>query len=168
MAADWHKTSHCESRVHCRACRTDPAFRASVEKSFGPFDCPLGLPVGHGGPWPEPTPPTEPRRRGGCGERPASGGRTSCIECVEKHIGAAMVMIDEVADGYDAHRLRAVGHLHEAADESRAWPELHDNLRAARRAYQADGAVPDWDALAAMAARIRIDTDDDPEADRGS
>jgi len=73
--------------------------------------------------------------------------RPSCLECVEKHLGAAWVLLAEYRDGYP-HRLRAVGHLHEAEDESQEWPELHDAIREARRAYQAQGAMPDWGALA--------------------
>lgn len=43
--------------------------------------------------------------------------RPSCLECVEKHLGAAWVLLAEYRDGYP-HRLRAIGHLHEAEDES--------------------------------------------------
>jgi len=28
------------------------------------------------------------------------------------------------------------------------WPDLHAAVRTARKAYQADGTMPDWDALA--------------------
>ncbi|MFH1022138.1 MAG: hypothetical protein V1809_01975 [Planctomycetota bacterium] len=78
--------------------------------------------------------------------------RPSCMECVEKHLGAAYVLLAEVNDGY-AHRLRAVGHLHEAEDESQEWPELHQAIRAARRGYQAEGRMPDWDALEKLIVR---------------
>lgn len=47
--------------------------------------------------------------------------RTSCLECIEKHLGAAYVLLTETRDGY-AHRLRAIGHLHEAEDESQEFP----------------------------------------------
>jgi len=77
--------------------------------------------------------------------------RRSCASCCEKHLGAAYVLLAEIRDGY-AHRLRAIGHLFEAEDESQAWPELHDAIRDARRAYQAAGAMPDWESLAAMLA----------------
>ena len=90
---------------------------------------------------------------GGCGCRGGSGPngivvtRASCLECIEKHLGAAYVLLTETRDGY-AHRLRAIGHLHEAEDESQEWPELHAAIRDARKAYQADGTMPDWEALA--------------------
>ena len=72
--------------------------------------------------------------------------RPSCVECVEKHLGAACVLLAETQDGY-AYRLRAVGHLHEAEDESQSWPALHEAVRAARKAYQTQGAMPDWQKL---------------------
>jgi hypothetical protein len=78
--------------------------------------------------------------------------RASCLECVEKHLGAAYVLLTETRDGY-AHRLRAIGHLHEAEDESQEWPELHNAIRAARKAYQINGTMPDWESLAGTMAR---------------
>lgn len=80
--------------------------------------------------------------------------RPSCLECVEKHLGAAWVLLAEARDGY-ATRLRAIGHLHEAEDESQAWPELHNAIREARRAYQQTGQVPDFDGLAAAVGGCR-------------
>ncbi len=72
--------------------------------------------------------------------------RPSCLECVEKHIGAAYVLLAEERDGY-AHRLRAVGHLHEAEDESQAWDSLHQAIRTARKSHQQQGIMPMWDVL---------------------
>ena len=74
--------------------------------------------------------------------------RPSCIECVEKHLGAACVLLGEVREGY-AHRLRAIGHLFEAEDESQEWPKLHAAIRTARKAYQAGGTMSDWETFAA-------------------
>ena len=80
--------------------------------------------------------------------------RPSCLECVEKHLGAAWVLLAEHREGYP-HRLRAVGHLHEAEDESQAWPALHTAIREARKAYQRDGTMPDFAALAQSLAVLR-------------
>ena len=80
--------------------------------------------------------------------------RASCLECIEKHVGAAYVLLTETRDGY-AHRLRAIGHLHEAEDESQAWPDFHAAIRSARKAYQTNGAMPDWEALAQAAEAVR-------------
>jgi len=81
--------------------------------------------------------------------------RLSCVECVEKHLGAALVLLTEAREGY-AYRLRAIGHLFEAEDESQAWPELHAAIRTARKAYQADGTLPDWNTLATRAHDQRV------------
>lgn len=88
--------------------------------------------------------------------------RPSCLECVEKHLGAAYVLLTEARDlpagqaGSYACRLRAVGHLFEAEDESQEWPDLHATIRAARKAYQADGTMPDWATLEAMIDQVRL------------
>lgn len=97
-------------------------------------------------------PPSAKKKPCGCaGKTAARAGaavtRPSCIECVEKHLGAAWVLIAEHRDGYP-HRLRAIGHLHEAEDESQAWQELHNAIREARKAYQQTGAMPDFAVLA--------------------
>jgi hypothetical protein len=60
----------------------------------------------------------------------------------------------EYRDGYP-HRLRAIGHLFEAEDESQQWPDLHAAIREARKTYQADGTMPDWAAFEAMIDQAR-------------
>lgn len=72
--------------------------------------------------------------------------RKSCIECVEKHLGAAWVLINECHDGYP-HKLLVIGHLHEAEDESRIWPKLHSAIRSVRKQFQHDGVMPDFEVL---------------------
>ena len=72
--------------------------------------------------------------------------RPSCYECVEKYLGAAMVLLAEIHDGY-AYRLQFIGHLYEAEDESQQWPPLHDLIRQARKTYQQQGTIPDWELL---------------------
>lgn len=59
------------------------------------------------------------------------------------------MLLTETREGY-AHRLRAIGHLFEAEDESQAWPDLHAAIRETRKAYQAAGTLPDWEALASQ------------------
>lgn len=85
----------------------------------------------------------------------ASSGfaRKSCIECVEKHLGAAWVLLDECHDGYP-HQLLVIGHLHEAEDESRMWPQLHNAIRSARKEYQHQGANPDFAELATRLSSV--------------
>ena len=52
-----------------------------------------------------------------------------------------------------SRRLRTIGHLFEAEDESQEWPKLHVAIRAARKAYQADCTMPTWDTLAEKACQ---------------
>ena len=80
-------------------------------------------------------------------ERHGKAVRPSCLECVEKHIGAAMVILSEIHAGYTYH-LRLIGHLHEAEEESQDWDSLFRLIRKARKRYQADNIVPDWDIIA--------------------
>lgn len=80
--------------------------------------------------------------------------RSSCLECVTKHLGAAYVLLTEAREGY-AHRLRAIGHLFEAEDESQQWPELHHAIGTARKAYQVRGETPDWKSLDVMLGELR-------------
>jgi hypothetical protein len=94
--------------------------------------------------------------RGGLGSSGVVVTRASCLECVEKHLGAALVLLTETLDGY-AHRLRAIGHLHEAEDESQEWPDLHAAIREARKRYQTDGTPPDWQGLAERLGALRLD-----------
>lgn len=78
----------------------------------------------------------------------------SCLECVNKYLEAAWVLLVEHRDGYP-HRLRAIGRLHEAEDESQAWPPLHDPIRAARKEYQSQGKTADFTALAMTVDSLR-------------
>lgn len=100
------------------------------------------------------------KRNCGCGQSIAVVGnypitRPSCLECVEKHLGAAWVLLTEYRDGYP-HRLRAIGHLHEAEDESQAWPELHLAIRQARKEFQQTGQMPDFERLAEIAGKVAL------------
>ncbi len=80
--------------------------------------------------------------------------RPSCLDCVEKHLGAAMVQLSEMREGYK-YRLLIIGHLHEAGDESQQWPELHNLIRAMRKAFQRHGAIPDFDTIGKVVEKIR-------------
>jgi len=90
--------------------------------------------------------------------------RPSCIECCEKHLGAAYVLLTELNDLPDdpaerhqgfSRRLRAIGHLFEAEDESQEWPELHAAIRQARKHYQAAEEMPNWNTLEGMVSEVR-------------
>jgi len=74
--------------------------------------------------------------------------RKSCIQCVEKHIGAAIVLSTELQQGYP-YRVRIIGHLHEAEEESLQWPELSAAIREERVKFQQSGGkvLPDFDRI---------------------
>ena len=108
-------------------------------------------------------PPVERTRTDGplvVPRRSYTPSRPSCLECVEKHLGAAYVLLTEARDlpagqrGY-ACRLRAIGHLFEAEDESQEWPDLHAAIRQARKRYQAAEEMPDWNGLDGVLAEVR-------------
>jgi SPP1 gp7 family putative phage head morphogenesis protein len=80
--------------------------------------------------------------------------RPSCLHCVEKHLGAAMVLMGEERDGYE-YRLRIIGHLHEAEDEAQEYDELHEAIRDARKKYQDKDEIPDWERLAGMMQKLQ-------------
>ena len=58
-----------------------------------------------------------------------------------------MVILSEIHAGY-AYHLRLIGHLHEAEEESQEWDSLFRLIRKARKRYQTDNIVPDWDIIA--------------------
>ena len=98
----------------------------------------------------------QPKPCKGCGEhqkRPTQmrtdGGwsdEQTCMECVEKHLGAALVMFGEIRNGYK-NRMKVVGHLFKAEHESADCEKLSDLIRDARRRYQATNVEPDWEVL---------------------
>lgn len=80
--------------------------------------------------------------------------RPSCTECVEKHLGSAWALITETQNGYP-HHMMAVGHLHEAEDESQEWPDLHQAIRDARKNYQQKDKMPDWAKLRGLLEKAK-------------
>lgn len=65
--------------------------------------------------------------------------RDSCIDCVCKHLSQALVLMQEVHQGYPRHHWIAVGHLGEAADEAiKEFPKLAAEIREHRIKYMAD------------------------------
>lgn len=91
------------------------------------------------------TPRAAVRPPGLLGQTAAVGPMTrpSCLNCVEKHLGSAYVLMAETRHGYP-HRPIAIGHLQEAEDESQEYPALHNAIRDARKTIQVDGKTPDW------------------------
>lgn len=59
--------------------------------------------------------------------------RKSCLKCGVKHIGQAIVLMNESLQGYPHHRLLAIGHLAEAADELILdYPDIAFTVRSIR------------------------------------
>ncbi len=150
----------------CRDLEGGRSWRAAMAGHFTvpggaiDFGCPYGLP------WnvkendvPNEIRPAE-KEPCGCGKKQERASddpteqvppstRPSCLECVEKHLGAAWVLITEHRNGYP-HRLLAIGPLHEAEEESQAWPDLRTAIREARKTYQQTGTAPDFELLAGL------------------
>ena len=62
--------------------------------------------------------------------------RAACVECVRKHVGAAVVAIDESLLGHPENSILAEGHLDQAASEvMRLDTTMAIRLRDFRRAY---------------------------------
>lgn len=97
----------------------------------------------------------------------------SCILCVEKHVGRAVILWEELLsakqsgteDGtarvniYKNH-IKILGHLGNAYDESADYSELHDFLKIAERNYRYEGTAPDWPTLLALMEAVKT-----PEVD---
>ncbi len=81
--------------------------------------------------------------------------RDSCIQCVQKHIGKAMVLYKELLTAEETNNvnvhlnhLEVIGNLQAAMDEAQEWPALHDAIDIAEREYRYKGTGPDWEVLA--------------------
>ena len=98
--------------------------------------------------------------------------RDSCIYCVEKHVGKAMVLLDELLSNrplhaehgtaeYDAriktelNHIGILGNLQAATDEAEEWQELHDTLLSAEREYRYHGTVPDWEKISGLIKNVK-------------
>lgn len=81
----------------------------------------------------------------------------SCIFCVEKHVGRALILWEESLSAQDSgtaegvgrvntylNHIKIIGHLGNAYDESADYPELHEVLKKAERQYRYSGTVPPW------------------------
>ena len=63
--------------------------------------------------------------------------RSSCLECVVKHLSSAMVIFDEDPIGHYNYML-AVGHLAEAEQESQEYPKIEDSIYTLRMLLQSN------------------------------
>ena len=59
--------------------------------------------------------------------------RKTCLACVKKHIGKALILLAESQNGYPLHFWLALANLSEAEDECvRDYPKLARNIRKIR------------------------------------
>lgn len=71
--------------------------------------------------------------------------RESCLECMMKHWGAAVILYEETYEDYEFHIIYVMGHLNEAASEARHdYPEWAERFRSIRKALL-DGEFVDFD-----------------------
>ena len=84
--------------------------------------------------------------------------RTSCRYCTLKHIGSAMVIEEEIANGNldPTHVALMIGHLGQAESQSQErWPEIAHILRKIRQNAEAEY----WKALDSRQNSCSLDTD---------
>ena len=90
--------------------------------------------------------------------------RESCLFCVKKHVGKALVLFREL-ESFDPEKtgkgkikaflnhLEIIGNLQAAADEAAQYPELYTLLLESERSYRYEGLAPDWENIVEMTAR---------------
>jgi hypothetical protein len=90
--------------------------------------------------------------------------RESCIQCVEKHVGKALVLHGELLRATDENNvnvglnhLEIIGNLQAALDEAEAWPELWAAIDVAEREYRYKGVGPDWVKLAEKVNAVKAE-----------
>lgn len=69
-------------------------------------------------------------------------GRKACKQCVIKHLSAAIILMDEVADGYPTHKYYVIGNLSEAESECGSDnKDLKESIRDARKTYYGGDSI---------------------------
>lgn len=84
--------------------------------------------------------------------------RNSCRYCTLKHIGSAMVLEEEIANGNldPTHVAWMIGHLAQAESQSQErWPEIAQTLRKIRQNAEEEY----WTALDARRTSCSLETD---------
>ena len=68
-----------------------------------------------------------------------ASARPSCPACARKHLGQAIVLLQESVQGYPEHRWIAMGHIAEAEAEIQGYsPEIADALRNIRKKMEVE------------------------------
>ena len=117
IAAEWAEAKKKIEDASCTKCERNRLERA-LKRRIRAIETERGIP----GPSKPDNPPLA-----------AGGPRPDCLDCVRKHVGQAIVELNESLQGYPQHRWLAVAQLAEAADEAvAAYPDLAAKLRARR------------------------------------
>lgn len=86
--------------------------------------------------------------------------RPSCIQCVQKHLAQAAVLLMEARLGYPLHRVLAWGHMAEAECECLQWHGLAISIREERvRGVENPDYDPDMMALIERAVEVEAAED---------
>lgn len=85
----------------------------------------------------------------------------SCILCVSKHLGKAQAEYEKMLSSDDMKirgrcRIRIIGNLNEAVDESSAFPELSAKIKAFERDFRYDGAFGDLNPIIDMVTELSL------------
>ena len=65
--------------------------------------------------------------------------RPHCVDCTRKHLGQAIVLLQESLHGYPLHVWLAIGHMAEAEAEIEGiYPDLAKVIRGARKQVEVD------------------------------
>ena len=68
--------------------------------------------------------------------------RKSCVDCILKHVGSAIILAEEAVLGYPHHFVYAVGHLAQAEEEAlKDYPEIAEMIRNLRIDYMTFGTL---------------------------
>lgn len=81
--------------------------------------------------------------------------RFTCLKCVLKHLGQAMILVEECRMGYPFHRYFAMAHMAEASSESYVkYPLLAQQIRDERKKFEELDEDPNILSLMAFADEL--------------
>jgi hypothetical protein len=79
----------------------------------------------------------------------------ACMECCTKHLGSALVLGQEMENGYPEHKVLVMGHLDQASAEIEAvYPEAAQQLRELRRTCYWEDRSPTFGEVCAIMSPI--------------
>lgn len=89
--------------------------------------------------------------------------RPTCLKCVLKHLGQALVLLEECRSGYPFHRYYVAGHMAEASSESiNLFPDIAQRIRDERKKFEEFDEDPDIFAIMIDVDKILMAADNRP------